>query len=273
MRAYLDLVERVLSQGEKKNNRTGVPALTLVGAMVEHDMSRGFPAVTTKKLAFKTMLVELEGFIKGVTEKAWYQKRGCKIWNEWSNPQNADDNDLGPIYGFQWRRFGAYSPKESGTGEGLDQLRALVETLKRDPEDRRMLASAWNPLDLPYMALPPCHFAFHLTKIGDKLNLTWFQRSCDVMLGLPFNLASYASLLHLLCLESNLKPGKVLGMLSDVHIYENHVEGAKEQLTRTPHPLPKIVTENFKSIFDWEHTQTRLEGYVFESKIIFEVAV
>lgn len=276
MKAYLELVKTVLREGKMKPNRTGTPALTIPGAMLQHDLRQGFPAVTTKKLAFKSLKVELEGFLKGITDKHWYQERGSTIWDEWCNPKKIppglndkerksfqqQETDLGKIYGYQWRNFG-----------GVDQLQTLVDMLKTDPMNRRMLVSAWNPTDLPEMALPPCHVLFHVVVIDTIIHLTWFQRSCDLLLGIPFNLGSYALLLHLLALESGLTPGVVTGMLSDVHIYENHISGAKEQLTRSPYPLPKIHTASFNGILNWEHSHTRLEGYQHHPRINFKVAV
>ena len=189
--------------------------------------------------------------------------------------------DLGPIYGVQWRNFGGKTlanlsndnSNEEKVVPGVDQLKDVVSRLKKDPNDRRLLVSAWNPLEIEQMALPPCHVLFHLVAIEKELNLTWFQRSCDLMLGIPFNLSSYALLLHLLCLESDMRPGVVTGMLSDVHIYENHINAAKEQLKRKPLPLPKIETQGFTNLFDWEWHQSRLIDYQSHESIAFEVAV
>lgn len=283
MKAYLDLVEKVLTEGKLKENRTGVSALSLAGAMLQHNMQDGFPLLTTKKMAFKAVRVELEFFIKGLTDKNWLKERGCHIWDEWCSPDHVpadatdeerkkiqmEENDLGPIYGFQWRNFG----QSKEIPKGVDQLAQVVDQLKTNPADRRMLVSAWNPLALPHQALPPCHVLFHLVVIDDHLNLTWFQRSCDLMLGIPFNISSYAILLHLLAKEAGLKEGMVTGMLSDVHIYENHIEGAKEQLTRSPLALPKIETQNFTSLFDWTYDQTTLVDYASHPKIAFPIAV
>lgn len=284
MKDYLTLVEKVLTDGKIKQNRTGTRAYTIAGAMLQHDLQKGFPLLTTKKMASKSMMVELEFFIKGLHDKKWLQDRGCKIWNEWASPLNIDpnlspserkekqlnENELGPIYGFQWRHFGA--PLED-PNQGYDQLANVVNKLKTDPNDRRMIVSAWSPAQLSQMALPPCHILFHLVVIEDTLNLTWFQRSCDLMLGIPFNLSSYALLLHLLAKEAGLKEGVVTGMLSDVHIYEDHVAGAKEQLKRSPMALPKIETKGFTTIFEWEHSQTTICDYNSHPKIQFPIAV
>jgi thymidylate synthase len=290
MKAYLDIVKNVLKNGEKVDTRTGVKAYTIAGSIFEHDMSKGFPLLTTKKTPFKLVASELEFFIKGITDKKWLQDKNNHIWDEWAKPQKApyghdevskkrmlEERDLGPIYGFEWRHFNAkYENYDTDyTGKGIDQLKKVVETLKTNPRDRRMIVSAWNPEQFNEMALPPCHYAFQITVIGDKLNLLWNQRSVDTMLGLPFNIASYALLLHLLAKETGLKEGKLVGFLADVHIYENHVDGAREQLLRDPekYPLAKIETENWKSIFEWKSEDTKLINYQSYEKIPFEIAI
>ena len=188
-----------------------------------------------------------------------------------------EERDLGPIYGFQWRHFNAdYTNYDADyAGKGVDQLKKIVDKLKSDPNDRRMIVAAWNPQQLHLMGLPPCHYGFQVTVIDGKLNLLWNQRSVDTMLGLPFNIASYGLLLHLLAKESNLKEGRLVGFLADTHIYKNQIEGAKEQASRDPkmYPPPQIRTNNFKSIFEWQYTDTALEGYQSYPKIEFELAV
>ena len=275
MRPYLDIVRYVLENGEYKENRTGTDTFAVAGVMFKHDMRGGFPLLTTKQMARKSILVELEGFIKGVTDKEWYQKRGCHIWDEWCNPQKVpyghdeetkrrmlEERDLGRIYGAQWRDFG-----------GVDQLAKLVNTLVTDPNSRRMIVSAWNPPELGQMALEPCHWGYQVTVIGDRLHLLWNQRSVDTMLGLPFNIASYATLLHLLSLHVGIEAGTLTGFLGDTHIYADHIEGAREQIEREPLPLPHIETRDFTSIFDWEHTQTTFREYKHHPKIEFPIAV
>ena len=290
MRAYLDIVRNVLEYGERKENRTGTDTIAIAGAMFEHDMDAGFPMLTTKKVPFKAVASELEFFIKGLTDKKWLQDRNNHIWDEWANPKKApyghdeaakakmkNERDLGAIYGFQWRHFNAeYKNYDSNyTGQGIDQLKKLTETLKTNPNDRRMIVSAWNPSMLSQMGLPPCHYCFQVTVINGKLNLLWNQRSVDTMLGLPFNIASYALLLHLLAKESGLKEGKLVGFLADTHIYVNHIDGAKEQLTRDPniYPLPTLQTENFTSIFDWKCENSKVLNYQSFPKIEFAIAV
>ncbi|MDO8599126.1 MAG: thymidylate synthase [bacterium] len=288
MRAYLDIVRHVLDHGEKKTNRTGVDAITVAGAMFEHDMAEGFPLLTTKSVPLRLVASELEFFIKGLTDKQWLQERNNHIWDEWANPAKAPyghtpeakarmvaERDLGPVYGFQWRHFGAeYDNFDTNyAGKGVDQLARIVEKLKSDPSDRRMIVSSWNPLAMAKMGLPPCHYAYQVTVIGNRLNLLWDQRSVDTMLGLPFNIASYGLLLHLLAKEAGLQEGRLVGFLADVHIYVNHVDGAREQLTRVPHPLPKIETQKFTSMFDWQATDTAVLDYQHHPKIAFAIAV
>jgi thymidylate synthase len=239
-------------------------------------MAWGFPLFTHKRMAVKAFKVELEGFIKGITDKSWYQARGCNIWNEWCNPKkvkyaNDEDtkskmlaeNDLGKIYGYQWRNFNS---------QGIDQLKHIVETLKTNKSDRRLLCSAWNPVQLDEQALPPCHVMWHVFALEDTLHLCWLQRSVDTCLGLPANVMSYALLLHLLCLETGLKPGKVTGFLSNCHIYVNQIEGAREALTRPLHPFPTVVTD-FKTIYDWEAKKTVFINYKHSGKLLYPIAV
>jgi thymidylate synthase len=271
------LISTILEKGVWKGNRTGVDCLTIAGFAFEHDMSEGFPLLTSRKLPFKSTRVELEFFIKGLTSKKWLQDRGCKYWDGWCNPKvvpyghdeeikkkMAAEDDLGKIYGYQWRNFNS---------SGVDQLKKIVDTLKKNPSDRRMICSAWNPQQLDEMALPPCHYGWQVTVIGDKLNLAWNQRSCDVYLGVSANISSYALLLHLLAKESGLKEGKLIGFLMDTHIYANHIEQAKELITRPTFTLPTIKTEKFTSIFDWEYTDTELVNYQSSPPLPAPVAI
>lgn len=290
MQSYLDIVKKILDEGIEKTDRTGTGTLAIAGAMFQHDMADGFPLLTTKKMPFKVVTAELEFFIKGITDKQWLIDRKCHIWDEWCNPKKvayahdeetkkkmAEERDLGAIYGFQWRHFNApYQNYDSDYSEqGVDQLKKVIETIKNNPNDRRMLVMAWNPCMLDQMALPPCHYGFQITVLDGKINLLWNQRSVDTMLGLPFNIASYATLLHLLAKETGLKEGKLIGFLGDVHIYKNHLGGAREQLARDPnkYKLPTIQTNNFKSIFDWQYTDTELIGYESYDRIQFPIAV
>lgn len=290
MKQYLDIVKTILDEGEVKVNRTGVDAISIAGAMFKHDIKNGFPLLTTKKITLRLVASELEFFIKGMTDKQWLIDNNNHIWDEWANPKKVPyghdettkekmvaERDLGAIYGFQWRHFNAqYKNYNSDyTGQGYDQLKKIIETLKTNPSDRRMIVSAWNPLMLDEMALPPCHYGFQVTVINNKLNLLWNQRSVDTMLGLPFNIASYALLLHLLAKESNLEEGTLVGFLADVHIYVNHTDGAREQLSRDPkkYSLPQIKTEKFTSIFDWHYQDSEIINYESYPRIKFEIAV
>jgi thymidylate synthase len=288
MKAYLDIVRKIINQGFRKQNRTGVDALTIAGAMFEHDMDEGFPLLTTKKIPFRLVASELEFFIQGITDKEWLREKNNHIWDEWCSgelvPYGNDEatkarmlaeRELGPIYGWQWRNFGAQyvAHNKAAKGNGVDQLRQAVETLHKDPGSRRMIVSAWNPPDLSRMALPPCHYAFQLTVIDGRLNLLWNQRSVDVALGLPFNIASYGCLLHLLAKEAGLGEGKLIGFLGDTHIYVNHTDAIHNQLARNPRPLPKIKTEHFSSVFDWHYGDTVIEAYDPHSAIKFDIAV
>lgn len=318
MKQYLDIVATTLAKGRRKVNRTGIDTFAVANQHFSHDMCDGFPLLTTKKMPFKTLCVELEGFIGGITSKKWYQDRGCKIWNEWANPQAVQDvldsdgfnsrgyipptaadrkqiqlgvDDLGPIYGYQWRRFGIdYEISRGGRPPFViddqsiagpiteklkphlapyDQLATIVDKLRNNPNDRRLVCSAWSPLQLDQMGLPACHTMFVLTHIDGILNLHWTQRSCDLMLGVPFNIASYAILLELLAKEGGLQAGNLSGILCDCHIYENQMEGANEQLQRQPLPLPKLNITKFTSIFDWDYRDAELQDYKSLDKIDF----
>ncbi len=290
MKTYLDIVKKIIHGGEIKSDRTGTGTIAIAGAIFEHDMANGFPLLTTKKMPFKVIASELEFFIKGITDKEWLRDRNNHIWDEWARPSKAPyghtahaketmfkERDLGPVYGFQWRHFGAdYKSFDTDyTGQGVDQFKNLVDGIKKDPSSRRLIVNSWNASMLHDMGLPPCHYSYQVTVINGKLNLLWNQRSVDTMLGLPFNIASYALLLHLLAKETGLQEGKLVGFLADVHIYRNHLEGVKEQIVRDPnlYKLPKLETDNFTSIFNWNYEDTRVVGYESYPKISFPIAV
>ena len=279
---YLDILRNILDNGERCKNRTGIDTLALPHLTYRHDMSTGFPLLTTKKMGYKSIKVELEFFIKGLKSKKWLQERGCKIWNEWANPTkipaglNDEDrkkaqlveDDLGECYGRQWRQFNGDTANAAS-----DQLKTIVETLHKNPDDRRMVCSAWNPLQLKEMALPACHFVWVVTKIGKKIHLSFHMRSIDTFLGLPYNIASYATLFHLLSKESGLEAGILTGYLDNVHLYENHLAAVREQLEREPYQTPRIETNKFTSIFDWTHEDTKLIDYQSHDAIKADVAV
>lgn len=290
MQQYLNIVKTVLEKNQEKPDRTGTGTLAIAGAMFQHDMANGFPLLTTKKIPYRLVVSELEFFIKGITDKQWLIDRDNHIWDEWCTPLKVpyahdketqkkmlNERDLGAIYGWEWRHFGAkYKDYQTDyTNQGVDQLKNLVNDLKTQPYSRQMLVLAWNPLDINKTIPPYCHYAFQVTIINNRLNLFWNQRSVDVALGLPFNIASYATLLHLLALETGYQEGILTGFLADVHIYKNHIDGLKEQLSRDPnkYPLPKLETKNFKSIFDWKYTDTTVINYQSYPQIKFNIAV
>lgn len=294
MQAYLDIVRRILETGIEGESRgytsegEEVTTTAVIGHLFEHNMANGFPLLTTKKMPFKMIASELEFFIKGLTDKRWLQERKNTIWDEWCRRDAVEyardaetrakmmaNPDLGPVYGWQWRHFGAdYTDHEADyTGQGIDQLEIVIDKLKNNPFSRNMIVSAWNPVDLPKMALDPCHYMFILSYHDGKLDLTWNQRSVDTMLGLPFNIASYAILLHLIAKETGMEEGVLRGNLQNVHIYnlEDHLEGGREQITREPKPLPRVVTDDFTSIFDWTFDQSRIEGYESHERIPMQI--
>ncbi len=287
MKNYQKIVDEIFNEGEIKHTRTGVDIISIAGTIFKHDMADGFPLLTTKKMPIKMIASELEFFIKGITDKKWLQDRKNTIWDEWCNREivpygndketlakMAAERDLGPIYGYQWRNFGAkYIDYKTHPEGGVDQLKNMIHALKTDPDKKRNLVSAWNPIDQPKMALPPCHFAYQATVINGRVNLLWSQRSVDTALGLPFNIASYGLFLLLIAKETGYKPGKLVGFLGDTHIYVNHKKGLREQLTRKPLSLPTIKIHNFKSIFDWEYTDIELINYRSHPSIKFDIAV
>lgn len=288
MRSYLSLVQHILDHGEWKENRTGVDTKAVAGMMFEHDMSTWFPLLTTKRVPFRLVASELEFFIKWITDKQWLIDRDNHIRDERCSPDIIPyshdseiqakmkiERELWPVYWYQWRNFWwEYSNYNNSIGKDwVDQLHKVVDTLKNNPSDRRMIVMAWNPQVLHRQALPPCHYWFQVTVINGKLNLLRNQRSVDVGLWLPFNIASYALLLHLLAKESWLQEWKLVGFLADTHIYRNHVDALTEQLTRTPDILPTISTENFTSIFDRQYTDTIVHDYNPQKSIKMDVAV
>ena len=290
MQTYLNIIKKIIETGIEKSDRTGTGTIAMAGAMFEHNMTDGFPLLTTKKMPYRLVTSELEFFIKGISDKQWLLDRNNHIWDEWCTPLKIPyahdeetkkkmlaERDLGPIYGWQWRHFGAkyQSYNTDYTSQGVDQLKRMVDDLKKTPYSRQMLVMAWNPMDRDIVVPPFCHYGFQVTVLDGKLNLFWSQRSVDTMLGLPFNIASYATLLHLLAKETGLKEGKLTGFLADVHIYKDHLEGAKEQLTRDPnkYKLPTIKTTKFTNIFDWEYTDTELLDYESYDRIKFPIAV
>ena len=264
MKQYLDLLQRVLQEGTHKEDRTGTGTISVFGHQMRFNMEDGFPLLTTKKLHLKSIIYELLWFLKGDTNVKYLQDNGVRIWNEW-----ADENgDLGHIYGYQWRSWPDYN------GGHIDQITEAVETIKHNPDSRRIIVSAWNVADLPQMNLPPCHAFFQFYVANGRLSLQLYQRSADIFLGVPFNIASYALLLKMMAQVTGLKAGDFVHTLGDAHIYSNHIQQVKLQLTRAPRPLPQIeVNSNVKDIFGFKYEDFTLTGYDPHPHIKGEVAV
>ena len=261
MKQYLDLLRDILENGVDKMDRTGVGTRSVFGRQMRFDLNEGFPLLTTKKMHLKSIIYELLWFIRGDTNVRYLQEHGVRIWNEW-----ADENgDLGPIYGAQWRNW---------NGDGIDQLAEVIETLKRNPNDRRMIVSAWNPSQLKAMHLPPCHMMFQFYVANGKLSCMLYQRSCDMFLGVPFNIASYALLTMMIAQVCGLKLGDFVHVLGDTHIYHNHFEQVKEQLKRVPLALPQMrINPDIKDINDFKFEDFELQNYQSYPPIKATVAV
>ena len=264
MDQYLDLLRRVRTEGTKKPDRTGTGTLSVFGHQMRFDLSKGFPLVTTKKLHVKSIVHELIWFLAGDTNVGYLKEHGVRIWDEW-----ADANgDLGPVYGKQWRSWA------TPDGKAIDQISDLVAELKRNPDSRRLIVSAWNPADIPKMALAPCHCLFQFYVADGKLSCQLYQRSADIFLGVPFNIASYALLTMMMAQVTGLKPGDFVHTFGDAHLYLNHLEQADLQLSRTPRPLPMMhIDSSVSSIFDFKYEDFRLEGYEPYPHIAAPVAV
>lgn len=252
MKQYLDLLNRVLTEGVDRPDRTGTGTRSVFGHQMRFDLSEGFPLLTTKKLHLKSIIYELLWFLRGDTNVAYLQEHGVRIWNEW-----ADENgDLGPVYGRQWR---SWPDVDGGT---IDQISQAVETIKNDPSSRRIIVSAWNVAELPKMHLAPCHAMFQFYVADGRLSMQLYQRSADIFLGVPFNIASYALLLQMMAQVTGLQPGHFVHTLGDAHIYHNHMDQVRLQLTREPRKLPQMtLNPGVKSIFDFDYNDFTLEGY------------
>ena len=264
MRQYLDLLDHVLTNGVKKNDRTGTGTISVFGHQMRFSLEEGFPVLTTKKLHLKSIIYELLWFLKGDTNVKYLQENGVRIWNEW-----ADENgDLGPIYGYQWRSWSAPD------GGHIDQISEVIESIKTNPDSRRMLVSAWNVGELDKMRLPPCHIIFQFYVAGGKLSCQLYQRSADIFLGVPFNIASYSLLTMMMAQVTGLKPGDFVHTLGDGHIYLNHLEQVKLQLTREPYPLPQMkINLDVKSIFEFKYEDFELVNYQAHPHIKGKVAL
>ena len=264
MKHYLDLLDRILNEGVRKEDRTGTGTLSIFGNQMRFNMKDGFPLLTTKKLHLKSIIHELLWFLKGDTNVKYLQENGVRIWNEW-----ADENgELGPVYGHQWRAWPDYS------GGVIDQISNVVNQIRHTPDSRRMIVSAWNVAEVDKMALPPCHTMFQFYVAEGKLSLQLYQRSADTFLGVPFNIASYALLLMMMAQVTGLEAGDFVHTTGDTHLYLNHIEQAKIQLTRTPRPLPRmLLNPDVKDIFGFRYEDFTLEGYDPLPHIKAEVSV
>lgn len=252
MKQYLDLLRRVLDEGVKKEDRTGTGTISVFGHQSRYDLSKGFPVLTTKKLHLKSIIHELLWFLNGDTNIKYLNDNGVRIWNEWAD----DDGDLGHIYGYQWRSWPDYN------GGHIDQISEVVETLKNNPDSRRIIISSWNVADLPNMNLPPCHAFFQFYVANGKLSLQLYQRSADIFLGVPFNIASYALLLKMMAQVTGLKEGEFVHTFGDAHIYLNHLEQVNLQLSREPRPLPQMkINPDVKDIFSFKFEDFELTDY------------
>lgn len=265
MKQYIDLLRHIMDNGVDKGDRTGTGTRSVFGYQMRFDLSQGFPLLTTKKLHLKSIIYELLWFLKGDTNVRYLQDHGVRIWNEWADPVTGD---LGHIYGYQWRSWPDYN------GGTIDQITQAVETIKNNPESRRIIVSAWNVGDLDNMNLPPCHAFFQFYVADGKLSLQLYQRSADSFLGVPFNIASYALLTMMMAQVTGLKPGEFIHTLGDTHIYHNHFDQVNLQLTRTPGPLPRmVINPEVKSIFDFKFEDFKLEDYNPQPHIPAPVAV
>ena len=264
MKQYLDLLNRILDEGVQKGDRTGTGTLSVFGNQMRFNMQDGFPLLTTKKLHLKSIIYELLWFLRGDTNVLYLQEHGVRIWNEW-----ADENgDLGPVYGHQWRSWPDYK------GGTIDQIANVIDQIKHHPDSRRMLVTAWNPAEVDQMALPPCHCLFQFYVADGKLSLQLYQRSADTFLGVPFNIASYALLLQMMAHVTGLEAGEFIHTTGDTHLYLNHLEQAKLQLTREPRPLPKMkINPDVKDLFSFKYEDFELTDYNPWPHIAADVAV
>ncbi|MCR5434174.1 MAG: thymidylate synthase [Bacteroidaceae bacterium] len=265
MKQYQDLLRRILDEGVQKGDRTGTGTLSVFGHQMRFDLEQGFPLLTTKKLHLKSIIYELLWFLRGDTNVHYLQQHGVSIWNEWADPVSGD---LGPVYGHQWRSWPDYR------GGSIDQISQALELIRHNPDSRRILVSAWNPAEVDEMALPPCHCLFQFYVADGRLSLQLYQRSADTFLGVPFNIASYALLCMMMAQVCGLRPGEFIHTTGDTHLYMNHLDQARLQLTREPRPLPRMVLNpEVRSIFDFTFEDFRLEGYDPWPHIKADVAV
>ncbi len=252
MQQYLDLMDRILTEGVDKSDRTGTGTRSIFGHQMRFDLAEGFPVVTTKKVHLRSVIVELLWFLRGSTNVRWLQERGVKIWDEWADA----DGELGPVYGHQWRSW------PTPDGRHIDQIAAVLDSIRSDPDSRRHIVSAWNVAEVRDMALPPCHSLFQFYVADDRLSCQLYQRSADVFLGVPFNIASYALLVHLVAKVVGLQPGSFVHTLGDAHLYANHFDQAKLQLQRAPLPLPTLeIADHVSDLDNIEDADISVQGY------------
>jgi len=263
-RAYLDLLADILANGARREDRTGVGTLGVFGRQIRFDLAQGFPLLTTKKLHWRSIVVELLWFLRGETNVRWLQERGVSIWDEWADPETGE---LGPVYGRQWRSWPAPD------GRSIDQIARLLAGLKANPSSRRHIVSAWNPAEVDEMALPPCHCLFQFFVADGRLSCQLYQRSADVFLGVPFNIASYALLTLMVARDVGLEPGEFVHTFGDAHLYLNHLDQARLQLSREPRAFPSVALAEGKGLFDYEFEDVALEGYDPHPHIKAPVAV
>lgn len=264
MQQYLDLMKLVYDSGTIKNDRTGTGTKSIFGHQMRFDLSAGFPLVTTKKIHLKSIIYELLWFLKGSTNIKYLQDNDVKIWNEWAD----DQGELGPVYGSQWRSW------QTSDGRNIDQISQLIEQIKHNPDSRRLIVSAWNVGEIDNMALPPCHTFFQFYVADGKLSCQLYQRSADIFLGVPFNIASYAMFTMMVAQVTNLELGDFVHTFGDAHLYSNHMEQAAEQMSRTPHALPKmIINPDVSDIFSFKFTDFKLESYQADPHIKAAVAI
>ncbi len=260
---YLDLLSDILETGVQRGDRTGTGTLGVFGRQMRFDLAKGFPLLTTKKLHRKSIILELLWFLRGDTNVGWLQERGVSIWDEWAD----ETGELGPVYGKQWRSWTATD------GRVIDQMANVVESLKTTPHSRRHIVSAWNPADVDDMALPPCHCLFQFFVAEGKLSCQLYQRSADVFLGVPFNIASYALLTQMVAKVTGLEPGEFVHTLGDAHLYLNHIDQAREQLTREPYPFPTLTIADKRDLFSFDYEDFKVSGYKAHDKIAAPIAV
>lgn len=271
MQQYLSLVKEVLEKGEKKEDRTGTGTISIFGMQRKYDLREGFPLLTTKKVLFDGVVRELLWFLKGSTNINDGLKEFTPIWNAWA----AENGDLGPVYGYQWRKWEKFTWNEetkSYQKSCVDQIQQAIDMIKKTPDSRRIIVNAWNVADVPRMALPPCHLLFQFYVVNGRLDCQLYQRSADIALGVPFNIASYAALMHMMAQECGLTAGIFTHTMGDAHIYINHIEGLKKQLERTPKKLPTLTIVK-KSFWDLQFEDFKIENYEHDPFIKFSVAV